>query len=94
MRYLAVNRRWMHDYALTADIVGRSHRRLSGIPSVGRNPPPLLGGCSESRGRSLQRATVDSVAEVEINGGRRGAIGRIIILVEDITESRRRASRY
>lgn len=95
MRYIAASRRWLRDFALSGDIVGRSHYDV--FPEIPERWKEIhrhcLAGAVEKSDEDRFDRADGSIQWLkwEIHPWRTaaGAIGGIIMLVEDITESRR-----
>jgi PAS domain S-box-containing protein len=99
MRYLAVSQRWMHDFALTGNILGQSHYEVfPEIPAAWKETHRrcLTGQTEVHPGDKLIR--VDGTTywlkrEIRPWWDNQGRIGGLIISWEDITESKQAEER-
>lgn len=94
MHYLAVSPRWLQDYQLTAEIIGRSHYEI--FPEISERWKAIyhrcLGGAVEKAAEDCFERANGSVYWLKWEArpwfDTTGAIGGIIIYSEDITERR------
>ena len=99
MRYLAVSERWMKDFSLTGNIIGRSHYEVfPEIPAAWRETHErcLAGATEKFAADQLVRADGSSYwlkREIRPWRDNQGRIGGLVISWEDITASRQAEER-